>query len=84
MFQLGKRYNITMMESGGYRTEKYGCLVIQVDLPLLEIEHSGSSSIINTSSSAFVSAELSSNQTGERPLIDIADFGNWGSSSNSD
>ena len=61
MFEVGERYTINMLE-GSTPVSWGGCLVVEVDLPLVKIKGQDGEKILNTASHAFVSASRSNNE----------------------
>lgn len=74
MFEVGKRYTLTMLEGGENRSVSGDWLVMAVSMPIVEFKRAGKSTIVNTSSSVFVDASLSEYQSCELPVLHITDF----------
>ena len=75
MFEVGKWYTLTTVEDGrsvissGWKADK-------VKWPVVEfVNRQGKSRMINVSSSTFVEASLSGNQSDEMPVLVLS---NWG------
>lgn len=55
MFEVGKVYTIKMQDAKSQSS--FAGKMLSVDLPLIEVEHGASKTIINVGSTGFISAE---------------------------
>lgn len=64
MFEIGKLYDLRTYEEGveGGITVSYGRRVVDTDGPLIKVMVNGQTTIINTTSPSFFSAELHPDQ----------------------
>ena len=58
MFEVGRAYNLRMMEQNGREAIYWDCRVLTVEMPVVKFDHAGVRElIVNVSSPAFISAE---------------------------
>lgn len=75
MFEVGRYYDVETSRGGDWSREN-GLQLVEVALPLIKVRnYDGEEKIINTSSSEFVSAQLSASQSGKLPLLVMNDDG---------